>query len=97
MNIISDSVTTVAKESLDAIHFPDQEVLLHDEQITQREYNAKRAIRLGNLFKDKVKVIFEDADSMKMVETTIWGMTERYLIFKRGMIIPLHRIHEIII
>ena len=97
MSIISDSIMTIEKESLDAINFPQREVLLDEKKITQREYNAKRAIRLGNLFKDKVKVIFEDTEGMKMIQTTVWGMTERYLIFKRGMVIPLNRIHEIII
>lgn len=97
MSTISDSITIIEKELLDTLQFPPQEVLLDDNQIARREYDAKRAIRLGNLFKDKVKVIFEDAEGMKMILTTVWGMTERFLIFKRGMIIPLHRVHEIII
>jgi hypothetical protein len=97
MSTTSDSIMTIEKELLDAINFPQREVLLEEKQISLREYNAKRAIRLGNLFKDKVKVIFEDTEGMKMIQTTVWGMTERYLIFKRGMVIPLNRIHEIII
>ena len=97
MSTIFDSIITIEKEMLDKIHYPDQEVLLEPEQITKRESNAKKAIKLGNLFKDKVKVVFEDTEGIKLVQTTIWGMTERYLIFKRGMVMPLNRIHEIII
>ena len=97
MNMISDTIITIEKEALDTIHFPQQEVLLGDEKIALRVYDAKRAMKLGNLFNDKVKIVFEDAEGLKMVETSVWGMTDSYLIFKRGMTLPLNRIHEIII
>jgi hypothetical protein len=82
---------------LDTIHFPHEEVLSDAERIKERKYNAQRAMKLGNLYNDKVKIIFEDTEVMKMVETTVWRITDNYLIFKRGMTLPLHRIHEIII
>lgn len=92
-----DAITTIEKELIDALHFPQEEVLLDEKRIEQRKYDAQRAMKLGNLYNDKVKIVFEDTENMKMVETTLWGMTDRYLIFKRGMMLPLHRIHEIII
>jgi hypothetical protein len=97
MNMISDTIITIEKEALDTIHFPQQEVLVDTTQIAQRVYEAKRAMKLGNLFNDKVKILFEDAEGMKMVESSVWGMTDSYLIFKRGTMLPLNRIHEIII
>jgi hypothetical protein len=97
MNITPDSATLIEKEMLDSIHFPHEEVLVDVEEIKQRKYNAQRAMKLGNLYNDKVKIIFIDTEGPKMVETTVWGMTDNYLIFKRGMTLPLHRIHEIII
>ena len=97
MNAIPETIVTIERELLDTIQFPQQEVLLDAEQITQRMYEAKRAMKLGNLFNDKVKIVFEDMDCMKMVETTVWGMTDNSLIFKRGTMLPLYRIHEIII
>lgn len=97
MNTFTDTITAVEKELLDTMHFPQQEVLTDVVKITQREYDAQRAMKLGNLFNDKVKIVFEDTEGMKMVETTVWGMTDSYLIFKRGMTLPLNRIHDIII
>lgn len=44
-----------------------------------------------------MKVIFEDAEGIKMVETTVWGVTDKRLLLKRGIMIPLNRVHEIII
>ena len=97
MNILPDLITTIEKELLDTLNFPQEEVLMDTEQINHRKYEAQRATKLGNSFNDKVKIIFEDAEGLKMVETTVWGVTENYLMLKRGMAIPLHRIHEIII
>jgi len=41
------------------------------------------------------KILFEDASELKRVETTIWGITDKNIILKRGTIIPIQRIHEI--
>lgn len=97
MNNTFDNIITIEKELLDKIHFPHEEVLSDAEHIGVRKYDAQRAMKLGNLYNDKVKIVFEDTEGVKMVETTVWGMTDSYLIFKRGMTLPLHRIHEIII
>ena len=40
-----------------------------------------------NSSKGKVKIIFEDVDGLKKVETTIWGFTDKNVIFKRTTII----------
>lgn len=97
MNTMTDAITTIEKELLDTIHFPHEEVLSNSEEIIKRKYNSQRAMKLGNLYNDKIKIVFEDTECLKMIETTVWGMTDNYLIFKRGMTLPLHRIHEIII
>ena len=52
-------------------------------------------MKLGNSKKFKVHIIFEDKEGLKKVETTIWGVTEKNIILKRGTLIPIHRIHEI--
>jgi len=97
MNTLAGTITTVEKELLDRTHFPQQEVLIGNEQINRRNYEAQRAMKLGNSFKDKVKIVFEDDEGIKIVETTVWGMTDNYLMLKRGTTLPLCRIHEIII
>ena len=92
-----DTITSVEKETIAGLTFPEQEVLLGQEQINNRQYEAERAMKLGNYFKDKVKIIFEDIEGMKMVETTIWGVIDKRLLLKRGLVLPLYRVHEIII
>jgi len=92
------NITTITEqELLHKVNFPIKEVLKNLEQINDRKQIAQRARKLGSLSNERVKIIFEDVEGRKMVETTIWGLTDRYLMLKKGMSLPLHRVHEIII
>ena len=88
-------VIIVDKETIAELLFPAIEVLITIEEITQRKLDAERATLLGNNEHSKVKITFEDNMNVKQTETTIWGTTDKRIILKGGMVIPLHRIHEI--
>ncbi|MBC7411269.1 MAG: hypothetical protein H7331_02290 [Bacteroidia bacterium] len=88
-------VIIVDKETIAELSFPAIEVLITIEEITQRKLDAERATLLGNNEHSKVKITFEDSMNVKQTETTIWGTTDKRIILKGGMVIPLHRIHEI--
>jgi hypothetical protein len=51
-----------------------------------------RAQALGNLEHSKTWILFEDNQSKKMVETTVWAVTDESVILKRGVGIPINRI-----
>ena len=38
---------------------------------------------------------FEDSEGLKQVETTIWATTDKRIILKGGVVIPIIRIHEV--
>jgi hypothetical protein len=98
MNKSTNAILTIEKELLDSIQFPKNEVLTEPNLIEDRMAQAKRAMMRGNSpYNSNVKILFEDKEGKKMVETTVWGVTEKYILLKRGMSLPLHRIHEIII
>ena len=87
--------TIVEKESIRDLKFPDNEVLTSKDAIRLREADLERALKLGNLEHNKIKIVFEDAEGVKQVETTVWGVTDKRVILKQGVLIPIHRIHEI--
>ena len=66
------------------------------EDISKRTGDLENAMKLGNLERNKVKIIFEDAERTRKVETKVWGVTDKRIILKQGMVIPIHRIYEII-
>ncbi len=85
----------IEKEKLEGLKFPSHEVLKDHEKIVDRRRELDRALTLGNLEHSKIKIYFEDDQSKKVVETTVWGVTDKRVILKQGLVIPIHRVHSI--
>lgn len=85
---------TIEKEAIGQLHFPHDDVLLDKEEKNQRDSDLNRALALGNLEHSKIKIFFEDDASKKVVETTIWGVTDERVILKQGVVIPINRIYK---
>lgn len=85
----------IEKENIETLKFPNTEVLSDKDLIKERESNLTRAMSLGNLEHSKIKIYFEDDQSRKVVETTVWGVTDKRVILKQGVVIPINRIHKI--
>lgn len=90
---ISSSV--VEKEFIHTLTFPNQDVITNTQQASKRQEFLMMGMKLGNNHKRKVKIIFEDMEGKKMVETTIWAVTEKNVALKGGQLIPIHRIHGV--
>ncbi|MEW6468873.1 MAG: hypothetical protein AB1458_08115 [Bacteroidota bacterium] len=83
----------INKEIIPGLRFPDEEVLGSAPAIARRKADLERALALGNLEHTKVTLIFEDAEAVRQVETTVWGLTDKRVILKQGALIPIHRVH----
>ncbi|MBK7310641.1 MAG: hypothetical protein IPI93_07570 [Sphingobacteriaceae bacterium] len=88
---------SIEKEKIGELRFPQTEVLTDPEKIQDRENNLKRALTLGNLERTKTRIFFEDELGLKVVETTVWGVTDKRIILKHGVVIPIQRVHAIVI
>ena len=86
----------IDKEIIALLNFPKSDVLEDKDEISSRKNELDRALSLGNLEHVKIKIYFEDDKSKKMVETTIWGVTDNRVILKQGVVIPVNRIHKIV-
>ncbi len=84
----------VDKEIIGNLHFPEDEILTSAESKEKREYELQRAASLGT-DKVKIKILFEDSEGLKQVETTVWAVTKDRVVLKHGATIPIKRIHEI--
>ncbi len=63
-----------------------------------RKLNDKklfRAMLLGNGFRNKVKIYFTTTEGERMVETTVWAFTERFVILKGNIFIPVEAISNV--
>ena len=89
------AAVVVAKEDVSDLRFPKEEVFENLEQQNELKAKIDKALKLGNALKGKVKILFEDAEGLKVVETTIWGVTDKNILLKKTTIIPTRRIHDI--
>lgn len=85
----------IEKENIADLKFPHSEILKDDKAIDQRTTELKRALSLGNLEHSKIQIYFEDEFSKKMVETTVWALTDESVVLKKGVGIPINRIVKI--
>lgn len=88
-------IAPVQKEDLSQLHFPNEEVLVGPELIEKRRIALEQAVVLGNTYKGKTKIVFSDSEGIKQIETHIWGLTDKRVILKQGIVIPIHRIQEV--
>ena len=89
--------TPIEKENISGLKFPEDEVLKTKDELKLRTANLEKALKLGNLEHGKIKIIFEDSEGLKQVDTTVWGVTDKRVILKKGAVLPIHRIHEVIV
>lgn len=95
MELLNNQSLLIEKEDISNFVFPKEDVLLDKLDINNRTESIQKGMKLGNAFKNKVQIYFEDSISIRRVDTTIWGSTEKYLILKGNMLIPVRRIHRI--
>lgn len=89
------TISSVQKDDISHLIFPGDEVLTNGEAIEQRKSLLERAVVLGNTYKGKAKIVFEDSEGVRQIETHLWGLTDKRVILKQGIVIPIHRIHEV--
>ncbi len=91
-----ENITMIEKENISELKFATTEVLENETSIVKRNYNIRKAVRLGNLYKGKVKIKFRNiAHELILVHTTIWALGNDYISLKGGKSIPVKAIEEI--
>lgn len=95
MKDLNDTLQTT-KENLHLLKFSKEDVATTEIEKRKRSVSLIRAMRLGNLFKNKVSIYFKDSlNRIVHVRTTIWGVTQKNVILKRGTLIPIKSIVKV--
>jgi hypothetical protein len=93
--MVTTAFEKIEKEMIESLRFPSSEVLTDATKINERNSDLERALSLGNLEHSKIKIYFEDEQSCKVVETTVWAVTDKRVILKQSVGIPISRIHSV--
>lgn len=71
------------------------DVLVTEVDKKHRSRMLYLAMILGNGYKSKVQITFETLDGPRRVETTVWATTERNVMLKGGITIPVNSIYKV--
>jgi hypothetical protein len=94
---MAPEITIIPKERIPMLRFPRQAIALPDEQRRDLTAMLHQATRLGNGEHGKCRIVFEDDEGRKAVETTVWTFDQDNIVLKYGMSIPLGRVVSITI
>ena len=92
---MSDEFKIIDKEAIALLKFPATDVLEDDSEKKTRIGEINRALALGNLEHSKIQIFFEDSESKYKVDTTVWAVTDKNVVLKQGVRIPINRIYKL--
>jgi hypothetical protein len=92
---MTSAICIISKEELPDYEMSKGDALSNASDISRRRADVERAMKLGNNEHQKVKIIFESTEGTMAVETTVWEVTQNYLILKSNMAVPIRCVHRI--
>ncbi len=87
--IATTGTLRIEKEFIKSCVFVNGRNQLAVDARKQNDKKLYRAMLLGNGFRNKVKIYFTTTEGLRMVETTVWAYTERFVMLKGGVFIPV--------
>jgi len=87
--------TLIPKEQIPALCFPTEPVSITMDQRRSILRVLQVATRLGNAMHGKCRIVFQDDQGYKAVETTIWAFDPENIVLKHGTTIPVSRVVSI--
>jgi hypothetical protein len=86
----------IEKEQIRSLTYPSQVSEKSPDRTRELMEKCRRAMALGNLHKVKCSIFFMDAEGLKKVNTTIWGLFDNYIELKGGVQLNLRYVEDIV-
>ncbi len=87
--------TLIPKERIPGLRFPQDPLAITMDQRRSMLRTLQVATRLGNAEHGKCRIVFQDDQGLKAVETTIWAFDPENIVLKYGTTIPVSRVVSI--
>lgn len=85
----------IEKEWIKLEKFPATDVLPTEAERTSRLLRLRKALTLGNLEKQKVGIVFDTVGGRRVVQTTVWALSDHDVLLKGGTVLPIRAIREV--
>ncbi len=87
----------IEKQEIVNLHFHPFDVLENERSKKERDNKLLKAAILGNIEKEKCKIVFCAKEGWNCVETTVWAVTDEYVCLKGGISLLIASISEVIL
>ena len=94
---MTSTPTLIEKENVADLLFPTQPINKTKEDMVKLIQKLRRSMVLGNIHRTKMRIIFEDNIGLKEVRTTIWAVGDKNIVLKKGVVIPINRLVDVIL
>lgn len=84
--------TQVAEKQTKVLKFPKVDILEEGIEQVNRSLELKREFFVDNSKKEEVKIFFTDSTGLKEVDATYWTLTDKAIVLKQSIVIPLAKI-----
>lgn len=92
------TIIKIDKMEVKNLKFKKEDVLLTSEGKEDRWRELNKGMALGNLHKETTRMVFETENGeMYETEASIWAVTEKNVLLKNGIFIPIRSIHKVIV
>ena len=90
-------IAIINKESIPKLQFHPIEVISDEKAREERSRKLHLGMILGNAYKTKVRIIFKGLNRINAVDTTIWATTDKNIVLKGGVLLPVSCILQVVI
>ncbi len=92
---IEPQTAWVDTEEIVLLHFPKEDILFSKDEQAERKALIEE-IQTKDTFKTRTfRIVFQDIEGLKAIISRIWGLSEKEVILKEGVTIPIQRILKI--
>ncbi len=85
----------IEKEQLRECAFRKPSERSTEHEMRERNRRLYLAMLMGNNFESKAKIVFNTLEGYKEVFTTVWATTEKFILLKGGIHIPIEAIAHV--
>ena len=87
----------IEQKELLRVIFKNEETMYIQEQVKSRDQKLYMAMLMGNHYYDNVRILFNTEDGEREVTSRIWARTDKFVVLKGGMFIPIGAVIDILL
>jgi hypothetical protein len=95
VHTLEKNTVIINLEEVISLHFPTDDVFFSREEQQNRLKQVQGLMTIENVMNEPIKIVFQDIEGMKCICTTICGISEKEVVLKNKVRIPMQRILKI--